>query len=515
MSAELFDLLLRCTLALTFSLTLVLALRLPWRRTFGARTAMVLWALVPLSLVTAALPAPIEWVVAAASTRPMAAAVATAQAPVVTLAESSVSTFDVLSALWLGGVFLSARVLWREQRRFSRHLGALRHWRDNIYFSSNTAHGPALLGPFRPRIVVPRDFSARYSIEQQALVLAHEAAHQQRGDLWVTLLACVLRVGFWFHPLVHLGSRCLRLDQELACDEAVIARSPRARRDYAAAILNTQLTDLGLPVGCFWQSSQPVKTRILMISKTNTQKPLMRGIGCALGLALAGVGLPLTWASQPADIRALAPPSPSPRSLATGSSAPPFVTPIARQGRDVNALQHAPIDPAHPARESVPVQTSSLSLGSALVSQTDRLELSLASLQSTSEIPPAGGIVSDWVPPKLVKSVDPKWPARSWSSRQRSKGGEVVVGATVDEHGRPVDLKIVRSSDRRFNAFARWAVEEFRFEPARNSGVAVSSYVELPVIWHPDTQPVYEVIDPVGPPKVKYPQRERYTTRTR
>src|SRR5690606_182279 len=115
--------------------------------------------------------------------------------------------------------------------------------------------GPALVGAWRARIVLPADFERRYDTLERELILAHERVHLARGDAWVNAFVALLRSLNWFNPLVHLAAAKFRLDQELACDAAVIARFPRARRRYADAMLKVQLAgqawqELRLPVGC-------------------------------------------------------------------------------------------------------------------------------------------------------------------------------------------------------------------------------------------------------------------------
>ena len=78
---------------------------------------------------------------------------------------------------------------------------------------------------------------------------------------------------FWFNPLVHLAAARFRFDQELACDAAVIARHPDSRRRYGAAMLKTQRAEFGLPMGCHWQSSHPLKERVAMLKQAPPSRP--------------------------------------------------------------------------------------------------------------------------------------------------------------------------------------------------------------------------------------------------
>jgi hypothetical protein len=77
----------------------------------------------------------------------------------------------------------------------------------------------------RPLVYLPTDFFQRYSVEEQKWVIRHELTHAARADLWVQSLWELLRGVFWFNPIVHLGAGAMRLDQELACDQAVLRGS--------------------------------------------------------------------------------------------------------------------------------------------------------------------------------------------------------------------------------------------------------------------------------------------------
>jgi TonB family protein len=147
-------------------------------------------------------------------------------------------------------------------------------------------------------VVLPADFQQRYSAEEQALVLAHERLHLERGDIVAQGVATMLRCMFWFNPLVHYAAAAFRFDQELACDSDVLAKHPDSRRAYGEAMLKTQLADFGLPVGCHWQSSHPLKERISMLRKP-LPGTLRRRTGLILVAAMVVSGSYAAWAAQP------------------------------------------------------------------------------------------------------------------------------------------------------------------------------------------------------------------------
>ena len=168
---------------------------------------------------------------------------------------------------------------------------------------------PALLGCWRPRLVLPSDFAQRFSAEERSLVLAHEQGHAARHDNALRALALGLAALQWFNPLVWLALPRLRQDQELACDAQVLARRPEAWPVYAQALLKAQgLSSAVPPLATAWQSTHPLIERIAMLKKMNSlsvarsSSRLHRHGGLALALSLAvaslGVSAALSSGSQ-------------------------------------------------------------------------------------------------------------------------------------------------------------------------------------------------------------------------
>ncbi len=96
----------------------------------------------------------------------------------------------------------------------------------------------------------------------------------------------------------------MRIDQELACDEAVVSRFPDARRAYAEVLVKAQMATLPLPLGCYWPSAaeHPLVERVAMLRRKHIGAA-RRSIGvAALAVLCAGAGV-AAWASEPADVR--------------------------------------------------------------------------------------------------------------------------------------------------------------------------------------------------------------------
>lgn len=293
MSAELYSGLLNLTVVGSLALLGVLAARSWLRRRFGAQLAYAAWLVVPLTVLAVLLPAPLQPLtvlqLAPAAAAPASGALAFA---------GPIDWRPWLLLAWgFGAVALAAYFAW-QQRRYRRGLGRLRVRGPRIVTAEHAQAGPALLGAWRPRLVLPADFGTRYTPSERALILAHERMHLARGDTRINAAVAVLRCLNWFNPLIHLAATRLRFDQELACDAAVIARFPHARRRYAEAMLKAQLAGPApLPAGCHWSSAHPLKERIAMLKQPLPTRA--RRLAGTVLVALLGLGgAYAAWAAQ-------------------------------------------------------------------------------------------------------------------------------------------------------------------------------------------------------------------------
>ena len=288
--------LLLATVVFSAACMVVLALRTPMRRLAGARAGYGLWCLpllVPLAL---ALPAPRQAIVQMQAYATLPAALPAGLLP----AGDAHGGFWWLS--WLAGAL--ACLGWQAWRqwRFVRALGPLQplaHPLLPLYRASEDPGLPALVGLWRPRIVLPPDFEHRYDAAQRALLLRHESVHWRRGDPHCNALATLLLCLQWFNPLAHLAWAVFRRDQEMACDARVLSDRPRQRRAYAEAMLIGGVDAPLPPLGCPWPSRHPLKERIQMLMLPAV--PLRRRVVATLCIGLLAVGgACAAWAAQPA-----------------------------------------------------------------------------------------------------------------------------------------------------------------------------------------------------------------------
>lgn len=302
MLADLMSGLLWNTLLASLAILLVLAIRTPILHGFGARIAYLLWSIVPVVMIASMLPAseyatPMQRLVLDAEPAQMMPAVS-AQ---VIATKAMLEARNAWLLIWIAGFVSFACAMIIQQRRFVAGLGSLSE-RDGIHYASNASSGPALLGLFPPRIVVPSDFDTLYDDHERELILRHEHMHRKRGDHWSNALVVTVRGIFWFNPLVHAAAAAFKRDQELACDELVVASHPSVRRAYASAMLKAGLQSQPLPIGCQWQSIHPLKERVMMLRKNKVTPGRRRG-GIALFALMAASASFAAWAMQPASTK--------------------------------------------------------------------------------------------------------------------------------------------------------------------------------------------------------------------
>lgn len=137
--------------------------------------------------------------------------------------------------------------LWRLKRGTSRSDAAISDLvaaqvaasgihRPVVVLVSDRVTVPMTWGTFRPVILLPAE-CAHWDRADLLPALRHELAHVAHFDAgrrWLGTLACAL---WWPQPLVWLAARAWRLEQERACDDAVV-RSGADPERYAEQLLD-------------------------------------------------------------------------------------------------------------------------------------------------------------------------------------------------------------------------------------------------------------------------------------
>ena len=138
-------------------------------------------------------------------------------------------------------------------------------------------------------VCLPRDLAA--DDDALTLALAHEIAHIAHGDL--SGLAAERLVGslFAWHPLARIAAARLDLRREQACDAAVVAAHPAARRAYADLLVRVATRPApALPLA----ASMAVRPTTLRRRIAALLTPLSTRRAPSARLAAAGLALVLT-----------------------------------------------------------------------------------------------------------------------------------------------------------------------------------------------------------------------------
>ncbi|MCP4571798.1 MAG: M56 family metallopeptidase [bacterium] len=156
---------------------------------------------------------------------------------------------------------------------------------------------PLTWGWPRSVVVLPAGCS-NWDASRRRDVLLHELAHVRRGDLLTQTIVHLVCVLFWFHPLVWLMAGRLRLAQEQACDDRVLAQGSTAT-DYAAHLVGVtrhlHSARNPVPAGLSLGGRDQLRQRVdaLLEDRRSRRDPGTRGgvlavvVGTALALPLA------------------------------------------------------------------------------------------------------------------------------------------------------------------------------------------------------------------------------------
>jgi beta-lactamase regulating signal transducer with metallopeptidase domain len=280
-------------IAVSALILLVLLIRGPVARLFGARAAYALWAAPLLRAILPPLPV-------SATPEPVKALGSASYELIVTRGTAAAAwswTNALLIAWGTGAALFLAVQLFRHHRFITR---ALRDGRaliiegvDYDVVASSSVHGPVATGLVHPLIFVPLNFAETFSPEQQRLALLHEQLHHRRGDIWASAAALIVTAFLWFNPFAYLGLGAFRRDMEAACDARVLADTGAdAAPLYAETILRCAATPVPRSL-CALTAIDELKGRLMMLK--NLHGDARRTVGLILAGSISVAGLALAF----------------------------------------------------------------------------------------------------------------------------------------------------------------------------------------------------------------------------
>jgi beta-lactamase regulating signal transducer with metallopeptidase domain/predicted nucleic acid-binding Zn-ribbon protein len=254
----------------------------------------------------------------------------------------------VLLTAWAAGAFLAlARValgVWRTRRlvgdaapvsspewlagldRVRSRVGLRRAVRIVV---SREVEIPATVGVLRPTVIVPLS-AENWPLDRREAVLSHELVHISRLDWPLRLIARLARGCYWFNPLAWWAVRRLDLEQELACDEEVVALGTRPSV-YACHLLGIARAVARQPAPAIsvlgMASASHLEERIMSILGTTAPRRLGRRVLAPAAILVAALVPALAAVSPTAG--PVSPEAPTQPQSPAAAPAPPQAPDIA------------------------------------------------------------------------------------------------------------------------------------------------------------------------------------------
>lgn len=301
-------------------------------------------------------------------------------------ATSSSDSFLWVARAWLAGVFVLALrialgllVLEHLRRRnllalprplvarFEALQARLGLHRDVRYRECRLVPVPAVIGFFRPIVLLPMRALTGLSPEQLDAVIAHELAHIKRFDVAVNFFQVVAETLFFFHPAVWWLNKRIRADREDCCDDVAVASSG-TRVSYARA-LATMEDWRGLPNLAMAATGSPIAARVARLLGVRQNATAARTAGvvtASLVLTVAVVAGAVSFGvAQPAQAQSrtetntesdVAPPAPEapPVALPPAPNPPPPPVKAPKAAEPKTPKPPVPVSPATPADVATP-----------------------------------------------------------------------------------------------------------------------------------------------------------------
>jgi beta-lactamase regulating signal transducer with metallopeptidase domain len=280
-----------------------------------------------------------------------------------------VASFDLLNCfvwIWCGGVCLFAArafggwLVLQKLRRTAQDaipaalLNRCLRLQQRIGIStmvrfaySDSVDAPAVVGWFRPVVLIPLSAMSGLSVEQLDAIIAHELAHIRRYDALVNLFQIAMETVLFYHPAVWWVNRVIRVERENCCDDIAVAVCGNAS-EYARALA---MMSSARPAWAMAANGGALKARVgrLLGMQKMTHGIPRAGLAVLALLCTSCVVLAASAFQQDPPTPPLPPPPPAAPVVAPSAPVPPAPVPA-----PAPIPSAAPIPPTPPAPPEPP-----------------------------------------------------------------------------------------------------------------------------------------------------------------
>lgn len=205
-----------------------------------------------------------------------------------------VALFSLRSA---GGLLLLERERRRHSAGVNDHLLAIcKTLQERIglsrtirYCQCQWMQAPAVIGWFRPVVLLPVTVLTGLSEEQLRSIIAHELAHIQRFDAFVNAFQVAVETLLFYHPAVWWLNRRIRIEREHCCDDTAVAVCGNAV-EYARALTLMEKWR-SAPVLAMAANRGPLSERVFRVLGLKSIHPRTHGMGWAGGVLCLSAAL--------------------------------------------------------------------------------------------------------------------------------------------------------------------------------------------------------------------------------
>ena len=196
-----------------------------------------------------------------------------------------------------GGFFVIARLRRRESkpmnsgllalcREMQRRLGIFRAIR---YCESLHLDAPAVVGWFRPVVLLPISALSGLTELQLRAVVAHELAHIRRLDAFFNLFQVAAETLLFYHPAVWWLSKRIRAERENCCDDVALSVCGNPAEYARALALMEQWR--AAPTFAMAANRGPLASRVTRLLGLTEKGSSLRNAGVAFGVLCLAAAL--------------------------------------------------------------------------------------------------------------------------------------------------------------------------------------------------------------------------------